>query len=202
MSLFPPDLRSRFSQSVVGANKNRNNLKSWFGCRTCRRARLGVCCSTFRVHHPLGQEAHWQSREKQEKLWWEEKSVGDESSAKDQFLYDPGQTKLIPTLNFEQDIWKKVEMNWWRNLYWDGATLICPFTISNVFCSSLIRSVWKLHKVMLSLLLGLTLILPRPPGYGVFWTSVSNESLLFHRVLHVQHLMDGSILAPTALRWH
>lgn len=42
--------------------------------------------------------------EKQENLWWEEKGVGAESSAKGQFLYDPGQINLIATLNFEQGI--------------------------------------------------------------------------------------------------
>lgn len=41
---------------------------------------------------------------KSRKSWGGKKGVGDELSAKDQFLYDPGQTKLIPSLNFEQGI--------------------------------------------------------------------------------------------------
>lgn len=139
---FLPDLRSRFFQGVVGANNSRNNLKAWIGCRSCRGARLGVSCSAFRVYQPLGQEAHWKSREK---LWWEEKGVGDESSAMDPFLYDPGQTKLIPTLSkvFERK-WRWIDGGIFIK---KGVILICRFTISNVFYSSLMRSVWEVHEV-------------------------------------------------------
>lgn len=35
---------------------------AWLGCRSCRGARLGVCCSAFRVCQSLGQEAHRKSR--------------------------------------------------------------------------------------------------------------------------------------------
>lgn len=128
-------------------------LMAWLGCRSCRGARLGVCCSAFRVCRSLGQEARRKSR----------KSCSEENNVVVMCHLQMTNFWIVQA----KPSWFLLWARYWpesddelMNPYRDGGlvnrctflcrhtiVLICPFNISNVFCSSLVKNVWEVHEV-------------------------------------------------------
>lgn len=149
-SLFLPDLRSRFSEGVIGAN-NRNYLKAWFGSRVAKEP--GKVFAAV----PSGSISHWGKRAT---LVFPRGKTGKSRKScrgkKNMLVMSHLLRTNFCVIQAKQSwflLWilnKEFERKWrwidWGIFIEMRVTLIFPFTISNVFWSSLMRSIWELTR--------------------------------------------------------